>query len=88
MHLLPRDSDEFEVSGVSVYEISISSVSRRIYAEIERHVRILSTVYERVARKWNDDVSRKDPPALLTPLSTSAVRLSFGRSILVDELGE
>lgn len=33
-------------------------------AEIDRRVRIPSTAYERVARKWNDDVSRKDPPSL------------------------
>jgi len=86
MHRLPRNSDVRSLKHIHIWNLHFLRLPTHYNTEIDCRVRIPSTAYERVARKWNDDVSRKDPPALSSQ-STSAVRLSFGRSILVNELG-
>jgi len=58
---------------------SSRGISRRGDRSSVSRVRILSTAYERLARKWNDDVSRKDDP-----LRSISLSLVLHRSCIVS----
>lgn len=64
MHLPRRLGRVRSLRRIHVRNLHFPCLATHYGTEIDRRVRIPSTAYERVVRKWNDDVSRKDPPAL------------------------